>query len=237
MFFWTLLVTYLRKSSLQTEKSSSLEKLRVCLLLWWKGADRCQELRDRYCWDGISLPQLAFLSYLCCLHPSFSPFYALSQILCDCLTLPPIAVIEHSPHPTWRRKDLSYLTRYSPSWRKVRAEKQARTWRRELKKKLLWRFAHKLDVRGLLACFFIQPRITFPELPPLTVGYTFSHQSSTKKMVSRLSCMPFWWRHILNWGSIFPVDANLYHVNKTNKIRKSRLYTDYISLYYVIPFS
>lgn len=166
MFFWTLLVTYLRKSSLQTEKSSSLEKLRVCLLLWWKGADRCQELRDRYCWDGISLPQLAFLSYLCCLHPSFSPFYALSQILCDCLTLPPIAVIEHSPHPTWRRKDLSYLTRYSPSWRKVRAEKQARTWRRELKKKLLWRFAHKLDVRGLLACFFIQPRIDHKKALP-----------------------------------------------------------------------
>ena len=63
--------------------------------------------------------------------------------------------------------------------------------------------------------YVTQPKMTCPEVAPLTMGYALPQQSLILKKISHRSAYsPIKWKHFLNRGSLFPDDSSDYPVDK-----------------------
>lgn len=65
------------------------------------------------------------------------------------------------------------------------------------------------------------PRTSRPGVAPPTVWCTIPHQSFIKKMHLLSYLRPVWWKHFLNWVSLFPDNCSLCQAEKTKTKMKT----------------
>lgn len=118
---------------------------------------------------------------------------------------------------------------HSSLWR----ESKAGTWKQKLKQRPLRSATYWVAHYGYWTCFLIPSRTACPGVvhPQWAGPSHFNHES--RECPHRVADRSFWRRHFFNWGSFFPEDPGLHHVDKEqlaplSNIHGSLLFTEHI---------
>lgn len=118
---------------------------------------------------------------------------------------------------TWGGKCLFVLNIPISVYQKGKSRKKFKraTWRQELKQRP-WK---KASCWWVCSSWLSQPaslqdhRTSNPEMGPPILSWALPHQRSTMKRPHGLYHTTIWWRHFLDWRSLFPNDLSLCQVD------------------------